>query len=57
MKKYWMVFTLIILLSSCLSSRLYKPLNDIENMFYININKNIWPDDGRDNIEDSIIGQ
>jgi hypothetical protein len=27
-------------------------MNDIENMYYININKNIWPDDVRQNIED-----
>jgi hypothetical protein len=27
-------------------------LNDIENIYYVNINKNIWPDDVRYNIED-----
>ena len=39
---------LIIFLSSCLSSRSYKPINDIEKLFYMNINKNIWPDDLRE---------
>ena len=47
---YWIVFPLIILLSSCLSSRLYKPASDRENSFYIKINKSIWPDDVRYNI-------
>ena len=52
-KKLWIIFSfiIIVLLSSCLSSRLYKPLNDTENMYYININKEIWPDDVRKNNE------
>lgn len=50
-KLFWIIFSLIILLSSCLSSRLYQPMNDTENVYYININKNIWPDDVRSNIE------
>jgi len=37
-KQYFIIFSLSILLSSCLSSRLYQPLNDTENMYYINTN-------------------
>jgi hypothetical protein len=29
-------------------------MNDTENMYYININKNIWPNDVRSNIEDYV---
>ncbi|MDR1451337.1 MAG: hypothetical protein LBI57_03270 [Helicobacteraceae bacterium] len=59
MKKIYLLFPLIIALSSCMSSRLYKPMNDVENMNYININKNILPEDVRKNTEtysDEFIG-
>jgi hypothetical protein len=36
-------------ISSCASSRMYKPLGDIEKMHYIKVNKDIWPDDLRNN--------
>jgi len=47
---YWILFIVIILLPSC--TRAYKPASDRENSFYININKSIWPDDVRNDIDE-----
>ncbi|MDR0313564.1 MAG: hypothetical protein LBI14_08195 [Treponema sp.] len=50
MKKFiYVALPLIILLSSCASSRLYTPIGDVESMYYASINKNVWPDDIRNN--------
>ena len=43
------ILIFLVILSSCVSSRQYKPINDIENIYYVNVNKNIWPDDLREN--------
>ena len=48
-KKYLGILLFIVVLSSCASSRPYRPEDEIESSFYTHINKNIWPDDIRDN--------
>jgi hypothetical protein len=61
MKKLYLAFILqtFVLFSLFGQSRLYQPSSEEERQFYINIDKDIWPDDVRQNVDqykDVLIG-
>jgi hypothetical protein len=52
MKKLYYIAVLLFVTSSIYAqTRKYQPVSQWENQFYQIINKNVWPDDVRENIE------
>ena len=51
MKKCFFITLLFVSMNLYSQSRLYRPVSEYENQFYQKIDKNIWPDDIRNNID------